>query len=122
VSINWFEPYSLILSDPTVIARVEADPTISDARRFAPSTYEDLFAWNALEAAASLTSPLLVLAAARDRLQPVAQSEMLFDVARTRKELRVLDVDHVPNLEAPALLAPILVDWFSKTLEARSPA
>jgi pimeloyl-ACP methyl ester carboxylesterase len=32
-------------------------------------------------------------------------------------ELRLLDTGHVPNLEAPDLIAPILTRWFSKTLE-----
>ncbi len=117
VSVNWFEPYSLILSDPIVIARVAADASISDARRLAPSTIEDLFAWNALESAGRLTSPLLVLAATHDRLQPQSQSQLLFDAVTGRKEFRQIDSSHVPNLEAPARVGPILVDWFQRTLQ-----
>jgi alpha-beta hydrolase superfamily lysophospholipase len=117
VSVNWFEPYSLILSDPAVIARIEADGLISDARRLAPATCEDLFAWNALAAASNLRIPLLVLAATQDRLQPVRQSELLFEAAAGSKEQRLIDTSsHVPNLEHPALLRPILADWFQRTL------
>ena len=43
--------------DPTVMARVKGHGLISDARRLAPSTCEDLFAWNALEAASRLAIP-----------------------------------------------------------------
>ena len=78
VSINHFIPYRLILRDPVFIARVRADPMITDARRFAPSTYQDIFAWDALAAVSSLAVPLLVLCAELDAFQPAEQSRRLY--------------------------------------------
>lgn len=116
VSINWVEPYRDILARPETIRRVAVDPLITDARRFAPSTYDDIFGWNALDVIDRVAAPLLVIAATEDGLQPVAQSELLFDAARCPRELRLIQTGHVPNLENAALLAPLLEDWFRRTL------
>lgn len=116
VSVNHFIPYERILRKPEVIARVRADGLIDDARRMAPATYADMFAWNALPAAARLEVPLLVLYAEHDGLQPPEVSKLLFDAARCRKAIRGIDAGHVPNLEAPETLAAILTDWFRGTL------
>lgn len=116
VSINHFIPYRSILRDPVIIAKVRADPLIADARRFAPSTYRDIFAWDALAAASSLTIPLLVLYAEFDAFQPAEQSQRLYQAARCEKELRSLPTGHVPDLENAALVAPVLVEWFGRTL------
>ena len=116
VSINWFEPYELILNDPDVIRRVRSDALVRDARRFSPSTYADIFAWSAIDAARAVRVPVLVLAARGDRLQPVSQSDLLARSLSPRATVRVLDTaSHVPNLETPEQMAPILLDWFSRT-------
>jgi pimeloyl-ACP methyl ester carboxylesterase len=119
LSVNHFIPYHRILRDPRIIEQVGRDPLVSDARRFAPSTYADMLEWNALGAVAEVKVPLLVLYARHDRFQPPGQSTLLFDAARCEKEIRGLDTGHVPDLEAPELLAPILLEWFGRTL-ARS--
>jgi pimeloyl-ACP methyl ester carboxylesterase len=116
VSVNHFIPYRRILLDPAAIDRVRRDPLVADARRLTPSTYEDMFGWNALGAVEKMRIPLLVLCATRDGLQPAEQSTMLFDAARCEKELRGIASGHVPNLDAPGLLAPILLEWFERTL------
>ena len=116
VSINHFIPYRLILRDPVFIAKVRADPLIADARRFAPSTYQDIFAWDALAAVSMLAIPLLVLYADLDAFQPAEQSQILYQAARCEKELRSLPTGHVPDLENAPLVAPVLVEWFGRTL------
>jgi pimeloyl-ACP methyl ester carboxylesterase len=121
VSISHFIPYRLILRDPLFIARVRADPLITDARRFAPSTYQDIFAWNALAAVSTLTIPLLVLYAELDAFQPAEQSRLLYQAARCEKELRSLPTGHVPDLENAALVTQVLVDWFGRTLRGSAP-
>jgi pimeloyl-ACP methyl ester carboxylesterase len=116
VSINHFIPYRLILRDPVLIARVQADPLIKDARRFAPSTYQDILAWNALTAVSTLAVPLLVLYGQLDAFQPAEQSQLLYQAARCEKEMRPLPTGHVPDLEEPPLVTRVLVEWFGRTL------
>ncbi len=118
VSVNHFIPYGRILLRPEITAQVRRDRLITDARRFAPATYADMFAWNALGAVSEVKVPLLVLYALHDGLQPPEQSTMLFEAAHGDKALRALDTGHVPNLENPEVVAAILVDWFGKTLAA----
>jgi pimeloyl-ACP methyl ester carboxylesterase len=122
ISVNWFIPYRHILHDPALRRRVAADPLVADARRFAPSTYRDMLAWTALDVAARINVPVLVLAGTADRFQPLSQSTMLAAaLPAATTELRLLDTGHVPNLEAPDLIVPILTRWFSKTLEPTKP-
>ncbi|HWR77857.1 MAG TPA: alpha/beta fold hydrolase [Thiobacillus sp.] len=116
ISVNHFIPYRRILLKKSVVQRVRHDPLIADARRFAPSTYADMFEWNAMPIIGDIRIPLLVLYALHDGLQPPEQSTMLFDAARCQKEIRALDTGHVPDLENPDLLAPILIEWFERTL------
>jgi|GEM_PF-1324336 len=116
ISVNHFIPYKKILQDPRIIQLVRRDKRISDARRFAPATYADMFRWNALDVIDQVKVPLLILYGIRDRLQPAEQSAMLFESARPPKEMHALDTGHVPNLENPDLINPILRGWFGKTL------
>lgn len=118
ISVNPFIPYTRILRYPEVIGRVRKDRWIADARRLSPGTYSDMFAWDALEPASRISIPTLVLFAGQDRLQPVEQSTMLHEALRCQKELRGLDTGHVPNLEDPDRVAPILLDWFGRTLRS----
>lgn len=122
VSVNWFDPYKRILTDPAVRRRVAADPLISDARRLSVATYRDILTWTALDIAPKITISVLVLAATRDRFQPITQSTMLADaLSNAATELRLLDTGHVPNLEAPELLAPVLAAWFATTGDNSGP-
>jgi len=116
VSVNHFIPYDRILRSQRIMEQVRGDPLIADARRFAPSTYADMFEWNALDIIKNVRVPLLVLYALQDGLQSPEQSTLLFDAASCEKEMRAIDTGHVPDLEDPALLAPILKDWFDRTL------
>jgi alpha-beta hydrolase superfamily lysophospholipase len=116
VSVNYFIPYRRILLNRSIIKRVRRDPLITDARRFAPSTYEDIFNWNAMKTVSTLGAPMLVLYARHDGLQPPEQSIMVFEAARCKKEIKELVTGHVPDLENPELLGPILKDWFGRTL------
>jgi len=116
VSVNHFEPYRRILSKPKLIEQVRADRMIADARRFAPSTYSDIFAWNALQVMDEVRAPLLVLHGSKDLLEPVDQAKLLFDAAHCEKEIRIIDTGHLPNLEHADLLNQVVRDWFTKTL------
>jgi pimeloyl-ACP methyl ester carboxylesterase len=116
ISVNHFIPYRRILRDRRTIERVRRDPLVADARRFAPSTYADLLEWNALDVAAQVKIPLLVLYARQDAFQPPEQSTLLFEATQCEKEIRGLETGHVPDLENPELLAPILLEWFGRTL------
>lgn len=116
VSVNHFIPYRRILLNRAIVERVRHDPLIADARRFAPSTYADMFEWNALPVLSAVSIPMLVLYALHDGLQTPEQSTMLFDAVRCRKEIRSLGTGHVPDLENPELLDPILKEWFGRTL------
>ncbi len=116
VSINHFIPYRMILRDPEIIAKVRADPLIADARRFAPSTYQDIFGWDAMAAVAKLTIPLLVLYGEFDSFQPAEQSQLLYQAARCEKQLSSVPTGHVPDLENAPLVAPVLIEWFGRTL------
>jgi pimeloyl-ACP methyl ester carboxylesterase len=116
VSVNHFIPYRRILRKPRIIEQVTRDPLVSDARRFAPSTYVDILGWNALAIIDQVRVPLLVVYATQDGLQSPDQSIMLFEAARCEKAIRGIDTGHVPDLEDPELLAPILHQWFSRTL------
>jgi pimeloyl-ACP methyl ester carboxylesterase len=121
LSVNLFIPYRLIIKDSAIIRRIQSDPRISNARRFTTETYKDIFQWNALEAAARLNSPILVLQAKRDQLQPASQSQMLFDAIHCEKALEFIDSSHVPNLDNPHLLAEIVLRWFDSSLRAQQP-
>jgi pimeloyl-ACP methyl ester carboxylesterase len=118
VSVNHFIPYRRILRDPRIIERVRADPLIADARRFAPSTYQDMFGWSALEAVREVTVPMLVMYGELDDFQPAVQSTLLYEAARCEKELCSLPTGHVPDLESPALVAAALIRWFGRTMGA----
>lgn len=110
LSIDWFEPPRLILTDASRIRAVRSDPLIADARRLSPATYADLLAWNAPPPARLVRVPVLVLAARRDRLQPVAQSELLAGALAPPARLVLLDTaSHVPNLEMPQAKLPLVV-------------
>jgi len=118
VSVNYFIPYKAILSDKKIIQNIVNDPLVSDARKFAVSTYKDMFSWDATKIAEKINVPILVIAQkAKDKLQTNNQSMLLFNALKEPKELKLIDTGHVPDLENSNLVSEILVDWFDKTLK-----
>lgn len=69
-----------------------------------------MFAWDALKVISDVNVPLLVLYATHGAFLPAEQSTRLFDAAQCEKEIRAIDTGHVPNLENPELLTPILAE------------
>lgn len=119
VSVNNFIPYAQILSNPTIIKRVKNDKLISDARKFAVSTYKDMFSWDATKIAGKIEIPILVLSQKeKDSLQTNAQSLLLYNTVKEPKELKLIDTGHVPDIENAGLLNGILSNWFNKTLKS----
>lgn len=118
LSVNYFIPYTKILSNPVLIRKIENDPLIPEARKLAVTTYKRILEWNATKVAKKVNVPLLVLQSKGDKLQPINQSEILYNVANEPKELKLIDTaGHLPHLENPELTTKILIEWFNKTLK-----
>lgn len=112
ISVNFFIPYSKILSNPAIIDNIRTDRLITDSRKFAVSTYEDMFSWDATRIARNIRIPVLVLAQkGSDLLQTNAQSMLLFNALECPKTLTVIETGHVPDLENPELVSGIIVRW-----------
>jgi alpha-beta hydrolase superfamily lysophospholipase len=121
VSVNYFIPYKLILTDQKIIQSIVNDPLVSNARKFAVSTYKDMFSWDATKIAEKINVPILVITQkAKDKLQTNNQSMLLFNALKEPKELKQIDTGHVPDLENPDLVSGLLVDWFTKTLKTKN--
>jgi pimeloyl-ACP methyl ester carboxylesterase len=116
ISVNYFIPYKKILSNAKIIEIIENDKIITNARKFSPSTYKDMFEWDATKVVNKIRVPLLVIQGKQDRLQSIDQSTMLFESANNPKELKLINTGHLPNLENVVLLSKILEKWFSKNL------
>lgn len=116
ISVNYFIPYTKILSDKEIIKKIAADKSITEARKFAVSTYQDMFSWDMTKIVPRVKVPILVLQGKEDGLQSTTQSTMLFDAANEPKELILTETGHLPNLENPEYLSKILVKWFNKTM------
>jgi pimeloyl-ACP methyl ester carboxylesterase len=114
LSVNYFIPYTKILSDKKIIEKIKADKSVSDARRFAVSTYQDMFSWDITKIIPKVKVPILIIQAKKDGLQSITQSTMLFDAANEPKEFQLIETGHVPNLENPEYLSDILVKWFKE--------
>jgi hypothetical protein len=56
-----------------------------------------------------------------DSEKPYQQSQLLYQATRCAKELRSLPKGHVPDLENAPLVAPVLVEWFVRTLRDAAP-
>jgi alpha-beta hydrolase superfamily lysophospholipase len=118
VSVNYFIPYNAILSDKKIIQSIANDSLVSDARKFAVSTYKDMFSWDATKIAGKINVPALVIAQkAKDKLQTNNQSMLLLNALKEPKELKQINTGHVPDIENSDLVSEILVDWFNKTLK-----
>ena len=117
ISVNYFIPYNKILCKAEIIENIKKDKLVSDARKFAISTYKDMFSWDATRIAGKIKVPILVIQGKKDGLQSTTQSTMLYDAVNEPKELKLIDTGHVPNLENPHLLSEILTQWFNNTLK-----
>ena len=53
----------------------------------------------------------------KDKLQPITQSQMLYDAANEPKEFKLIDTGHLPNVEDYDLLSELLIEWFNKTIK-----
>ena len=118
IPVGLFMPESMVLDDAARILRVKKDPFVKPARWIAPSTYLDLYHWNAEEKVTKISCPLLVLRSKRDRLQPQSEADRLFAAARATKEYQRIDASHVPNWEYSSLLHPRLYAFFSEHLNS----
>lgn len=118
VSVNYFIPYTKILSNPVLIRKIENDPLITEARKLAPIKYKKIMEWNATKVVKKVNIPLLVLQSKRDKLQPASQSEILYEAANEPKEFKLIDATgHLPHFENPGLTSKILIEWVNKTLK-----
>ena len=118
ISVNFFIPYSKILSNSEIINKIKNDELVSDARKFAISTYRDMFSWDMTKIAREITIPVLVISQKKkDLLQSNAQSMLLYNALKEPKELKLIDTGHVPNLENASLLVESISDCFNKTLK-----
>jgi alpha-beta hydrolase superfamily lysophospholipase len=114
ISVDHFYSYEQLIDDRSWVSTIQRDPLIADARRLSVTTLRTLLeAWNGPEAARELHKPLLVIQGQNDHLQPPKQSQLVFEVANGPKKYEVLDTGHLPHLEAPKMIAGVLIEWFS---------
>jgi len=114
INVNYFIPYTKILSDKQIIKKITDDKSITEARKFSISTYEDMFSWDMTKIVPKIKVPILVLQGKDDGLQSTTQSTMLFEAANQPKELILTETGHLPNLENPEYLSNILDNWSKK--------
>jgi alpha-beta hydrolase superfamily lysophospholipase len=114
ISVDHFYSYEQLIDDRSWVSAIKRDPLIADARRLSVTTLRTLLeTWNGPEAARELHKPLLVIQGQNDHLQPPKQSQLVFEAANDPKKYEVLDAGHLPHLEAPKMLAGVLIEWFS---------
>lgn len=116
INVNYFIPYSLILSDQTLVLKIKQDAKITDARKFNAATYMEMYHWDATQIIKNVHVPILILQGKNDRLQSINQSTMLYEAANEPKKMELIHSGHVPNLENPDQLSKILIEWFKMTL------
>lgn len=116
LSVNRFIPYTKILTDKNIIKKIKEDKSISSARKFAISTYNDMFSWDMTKIVSLVRVPILVIQGKQDGLQSPSQSTMLYDAANEPKEIALIETGHLPNLENPELLADLVISWLQKVL------
>lgn len=117
ISADYFIPYKAVLTNPKFIQKVSNDPMISDARKFAVSTYKDMLSWDVTKVAEKIDAPVLVLTQKTEGvLQSHNQSILLYNALKEPKKLKQINTGHVPDLENPLLVSQIILEWFDKTL------
>lgn len=118
ISADYFIPYKAVLTNPTFIQKVSNDPMISDARKFAVSTYKDMLSWDVTKIAGKIDVPVLVLTQKTEGvLQSPNQSILLYNALKEPKKLKQINTGHVPDLENPLLVSQIILEWFEITME-----
>jgi alpha-beta hydrolase superfamily lysophospholipase len=116
ISVDHFIAYEQLIDDPAWVSAIRRDPLIADARRLSvPALRALLETWNGPDAIRELHRPLLVIQGRNDHLQPPQQSDLLFAAANDPKDHKLVDTGHLPHLEAPTMLAGLLIEWWSKT-------
>lgn len=111
INVNYFIPYTKILSNKQIIKKIADDKSITEARKFSISTYQDMFSWDMTKIVPKVNVPILVLQGKDDGLQSTTQSTMLFESANQPKELILTETGHLPNLENPEYMSNILDSW-----------
>lgn len=114
ISVDHFYDYEQLIDDPSWVSAIRADPLIADARRLSVPAFRALLeTWDGPRAVRELHMPLLVIQGRNDRLQPPRQSQLLFEAASEPKSHEVVATGHLPHLEAPEMLARLLIGWAS---------
>ena len=114
ISVNHFYSYDDLIDAPSWVSAIEADPLVADARRLSVATYSTLLDdWDGTAMVRRLDKPVLLIQGRNDRMQPLRQSELLFEAANDPKRYELLETGHLPHLEDPAGLAKLLCGWFS---------
>lgn len=115
VSVDHFYSYADLIEDRELVELIGRDRAIRQARRLSVAAYRALLdEWDGEREVARLAKPLLLVQGARDRLQPPAQTELLFAAANEPKQFVSLDTGHLPNLEQPARLAEVVSGWIAQ--------
>lgn len=114
ISVDHFYDYEQLIDDPSWVSAIRADPLIADARRLSVPAFRALLeTWDGPRAVRELRLPLLVIQGRNDRLQPPRQSQLLLEAANEPKSREVVATGHLPHLEAPEMLARLLIGWAS---------
>jgi uncharacterized protein len=119
VNMSYFIPKSLVLSDEEIIERIENDPKVFETRRFTAKSYSEMIKWDASREVEKVHVPILVIHGKHDKLQPVSQSELLYESANQPKQLELIEAGHVPTLEQTEMLYDLLSDWFIHNLSVK---
>jgi alpha-beta hydrolase superfamily lysophospholipase len=114
ISVDRFYDYEQLIDDPSWTSAIRRDPLIAAARRLSVPAFRALLeTWDGAQAARELHTPLLVIQGRNDRLQPPRQSQLIFEAANEPKRHEVVATGHLPHLEAPEMLAQLLIGWVS---------
>ena len=115
ISVNPFLAYQQLIDDPSWVSTFKHDPLLADARRLSVPTLRALLeTWDGPQAVRQLHKPLFVIQGRNDHLQPPRESELVFEAANNPKQYQLVDTGHLPQLEAPAMLAGLLSEWLSQ--------
>lgn len=116
ISVDYFIPYKLIFEDKEKARKTASDKSVLDARKFALTTYQDMFSWDMRKIVPKVKVPILILQGKKDRLQPLSQANMLYDAANEPKELMFIETGHLPNIENVDYLSSVVVKWLSNNV------
>jgi len=112
-----------LIDDPSWVSTFKHDPLIADARRLSVPTLRALLEnWDGPKAVRQIHQPLLVIQGRNDLLQPPRESELVYEAANNPKQYRLVDTGHLPQLDAPAMLAGLLSEWLTQISGAPRPS